>query len=102
MNIIIKRMSSIKFRLAKPSDAKQIANCHWHVRDRYSRGIFLSLGEGFLRSYYTIILNDPWEVIVCAEKNKKIIGFSIKRKLSNLYMIVGMIKVEFKRRYKYE
>lgn len=70
-------MSNIKFRLAKPSDAKQIANCHWHVRDRYSQGIFLSLGERFLRTYYKIILNDPWEVVVCAENEKgKIVGFS--------------------------
>ena len=69
-------MSEIKFRLAKPSDAKQIAHCHWHVRDRYSEGIFLSLGEGFLRTLYRILLDDPWEVVVCAEKNGKIIGFS--------------------------
>lgn len=70
-------MSKIKFRLAKPCDAKQIANCHWHVRDRYTKGIFLSLGKGFLIAYYKIILNDPYEVVVCAEKdNGKIIGFS--------------------------
>jgi hypothetical protein len=70
-------MSVIRFRLAKPCDAKQIANCHWHVRDRYTQGIFLSLGEGFLRVYYSIILNDPWEVVVCAEREDgKIVGFS--------------------------
>lgn len=70
-------MSEIRFRLAKPSDAKQIARCHWHVRDRYSQGIFLSLGEGFLRTYYRIILNDPWEVVICAEDEKGIIvGFT--------------------------
>jgi len=70
-------MSEIKFRLAKPSDAKEIADVHWSVRDRYTQGIFLSLGKSFLRTYYSIILNDPWEVIVCAvnEKNK-IIGFA--------------------------
>ena len=70
-------MSNIKFRLAKPCDAKQIANCHWHVRDRYSQGIFLSLGECFLRAYYKIILDDPHEIIVCAENEKQeIVGFS--------------------------
>lgn len=70
-------MSNIRFRIAKPSDAKQIANCHWHVRERYSQGIFLSLGESFLRAYYKIILNDPWEVVVCAERDDgKIVGFS--------------------------
>lgn len=70
-------MSNIRFRIAKPSDAKQIANCHWHVRDRYTTGIFLSLGESFLKAYYKIILDDPYEVIICAEnKEGKIIGFS--------------------------
>ena len=69
-------MSEIRFRLAKPSDAKQIANCHWHVRDRYSQGIFLSLGERFLRAYYKVILDDPWEVVTCAVKDGKIVGFS--------------------------
>ena len=70
-------MSEIKFRLAKPSDAKQIANCHWQVRDRYSRGIFLMLGKSFLITYYKIILNEPWEIVVCAEREDgKIVGFS--------------------------
>ena len=69
-------MNEIRFRLAKLSDAKQIANCHWHVNDRYSQGIFLSLGKPFLRKYYKILLNDPYEVIVCAEdENRKIVGF---------------------------
>ncbi len=70
-------MSNIRFRLAKPGDAKQIASCHWHVRDRYKTGIFLSLGESFLREYYKIILNDPNEVFICAENEEgKIIGFN--------------------------
>lgn len=70
-------MSEIRFRLAKPSDAKQIANCHWHVRDRYTEGIFLLLGKAFLRAYYKVILDDPNEIIVCAEnKNGIIVGFS--------------------------
>lgn len=69
-------MGDIRFRLAKPSDAKQLANCHWHVRDRYSQGIFLSLGKPFLRKYYKIILDDPYEVVVCAEhKTMGIVGF---------------------------
>lgn len=69
-------MAEIRFRLAKPSDAKQIADCHWHVRDRYTQGIFLSLGKRFLRTYYRIILDDPYEVVVCAEKDGMVIGFS--------------------------
>lgn len=69
-------MNDIRYRLAKPSDAKQIANCHWHVRDRYHQGIFLSLGKSFLCKYYKIILGDPNEVVVCAEhKTLGIVGF---------------------------
>lgn len=70
-------MSEIRFRLAKPSDAKQIAAVHWHVRDRYTEGIFLSLGLPFLRRYYKIILDDPYEVVICAYlPNGEIVGFS--------------------------
>ena len=70
-------MSEIRFRLAKPSDAKEIANVHWHVRDRYTQGIFLSLGKSFLTSYYKITLDDPWEVVVCAvDETNKIVGFA--------------------------
>ena len=70
-------MSKIKFRLAKSSDAKQLTECHWTVRDRYTDGIFLSLGKGFLRSYYEVVLDDPNEIIVCAEnENGEIVGFS--------------------------
>lgn len=69
-------MAEIKFRQAKPSDAGQIASCHWSVRDRYTLGIFLSLGESFLRTYYKIVLDDPWEIAVCAERDGQIIGFA--------------------------
>lgn len=70
-------MSNIRYRLAKPSDAKQLAHCHWHVRDRYTMGIFLSLGKGFLRAYYEIILDDPNEIVVCAENAEgEIVGFA--------------------------
>lgn len=70
-------MSNIRFRIAKPSDYKQIADCHWHVRDRYTTGIFLSLGKGFLKAYYKIILDDPNEVVVCAEtEDRRIVGFN--------------------------
>ena len=70
-------MSDIRYRLAKPSDAKEIANVHWHVRDRYTEGIYLMLGKRFLEAYYRITLNDPWEVNVCAINEKdKIVGFT--------------------------
>ena len=70
-------MEKIRYRIAKPSDAKEIAELHWHVRDRYSRGIFLSLGLRFLTEIYKILLNDAWEVVICAvDEDEKIIGFS--------------------------
>ena len=69
-------MSEIHYRLAKPSDARQLANCHWSVRDRYTQGIFLSLGKTFLEAYYKVVLDDPWEVVLCAEKEDgAIVGF---------------------------
>ncbi len=70
-------MNRISYRLAKPSDAKSIAHLQWQVRERYVAGISLSLGEGFLVAYYKVVLNDPWEVVVCAVNEKgDIIGFN--------------------------
>lgn len=70
-------MSEIRYRLAKPSDAKEIANVHWHVRDRYNEGIALALGKKYIEAYYRIVLNDPWEVVVCAVNlEDRIVGFT--------------------------
>lgn len=80
-------MSEIRYRLAKPSDAKEIADVHWHVRDRYTEGVFLMLGKKFLEAYYKVTLNDPWEINVCAiNKDDKIVGFAgttLNAKLKN-------------------
>lgn len=70
-------MSDIKFRLAKPSDAKQIAYVHYHIRDKYDQGFFAQVNYAFLKQYYKVVLNDPCEVVICAEdENQKIVGFS--------------------------
>ncbi len=69
-------MKEIRYRIAKPCDAKQIAAIHYGIREQYNVGIFAHLGKPFLRRYYSIMLNDPWEIIVCAEKEGRIIGFS--------------------------
>ena len=70
-------MSNIKFRLAKPSDAKQIAFVHFHIRDKYDKGFFAQVNYSFLKQYYKVVLDDPYEVIVCAEdESHKIVGFS--------------------------
>lgn len=69
-------MSEIKYRLAKPSDAGQIANVHYHIRDKYDIGFFAQVNYAFLKQYYCVILNDPNEIIVCAEDdNGEIVGF---------------------------
>lgn len=69
-------MENINFRLAKPSDAKQIAYVHLHIRDKYDQGFFAQVNYSFLKKYYRIVLNDPNEIIVCAENvNGKIVGF---------------------------
>lgn len=70
-------MSEIRYRIAKKSDAREIAKLHWQVRGRYHQGIFLSLGETFLRAYYRVTLDDPWELVVCAvNESGKIVGFT--------------------------
>ena len=70
-------MSEIRFRLAKPSDATQIAFVHYHIRDKYDQGFFAQVNLAFLKQYYKIMLNDPNEVFVCAENEEgKILGFN--------------------------
>ena len=70
------KMSEIIFRLAKPCDAKQIANVHYHVRDEYGEGFFAHVNKSFLKQYYKVILDDPCQIVVCAELDGKILGFS--------------------------
>lgn len=70
-------MANIKFRLAKPSDVGQIAYVHYHIRDKYDQGFFAQVNYAFLKQYYKVVLDDPCEVVICAEdENKKIVGFS--------------------------
>lgn len=69
--------SSIKFRLAKPSDARQIAKVQYSVRDKHPLGVFSQMDLCFLTKYYKITLNDPYEVVICAENEKReIVGFN--------------------------
>ena len=83
-------MGKIRFRLAKPSDAKQIANVHLHIRDKYDKGFFAQVNYAFLVQYYKVVLNDPCEVVVCAENEEgRVVGFSsgsldAERKMKNL------------------
>lgn len=88
-------MSNIKFRLAKPSDAKQIAYVHYHIRDKYDQGFFAQVNYSFLEHYYKVVLNDPCEVVVCAEdENQKIVGFS-SGSLDAERQFIGMRRKKF-------
>lgn len=67
----------MRYRIAKRSDYKRIADIHYQIRDFYPVGIFSQLGKPFLRKYYRIMLDDPNEIILCAENDEgRIIGFS--------------------------
>lgn len=70
-------MRQYKLRLAKPSDAKEIADLHYTVREQSALGIFAMVGKPFLRKYYKVVLDDPNEIVICAENNKgQIVGFN--------------------------
>jgi hypothetical protein len=70
-------MGQYKLRLAKLSDAKDIANLHYTVREQGALGIFARMGKPFIRKYYKVVLDDPNEIIVCAENKKgQIAGFN--------------------------
>lgn len=83
-------MSTIRFRLAKVSDARQIAYVHYHIREKYDQGFFAQVNYSFLKQYYKVVLNDPYEVVVCAEdEDRRIVGFcssslDAKRQFNNM------------------
>ena len=66
----------MKFRLAKKSDAKELSLLHYKIKDLDGRGIFSQMGKGFLNKYYSIILNVPNEVVLCAYNESGIVGFA--------------------------
>ena len=66
----------MRFRLAKPSDAKELARIHSAVKEVNDRGIFVMMGGPFLREYYRLVMSDINSICVCAEENGKVLGFS--------------------------
>ncbi len=67
----------IIYRIAKVTDAKDIAKIHYSVRHKHPLGIFSQMGLRFLIQYYKIILDDPYEIIICAEnESREIVGFN--------------------------
>jgi len=66
----------MRYRLGKLSDLRQIVNLHYKVRNTYNAGYFAIMGKLFITEYYKIILNDPYEVVICAEDESGILrGF---------------------------
>ena len=58
---------SVRFRLAKLSDAKALAHLHYVCSVIQPDGFMYKLGERFLTQYYRILLNSPTSLILCAE-----------------------------------
>jgi hypothetical protein len=57
----------VRFRLAKPSDARALARLHYICSLIQPDGFMYRLGERFLTQYYRILLDSPASLILCAE-----------------------------------
>ena len=67
---------SIRYRLAKVSDVKNIANLHWKSSKRQPSSFMFKLGYFFLVRYYKCILNEKQSVVLCAEDEEgNLLGF---------------------------
>ncbi len=68
-------MEHRQLRLAKPEDAKQLADLHWTCSADQPGGFMFQLGKRFLVEYYRVCLNERTSVILCVENAKSnIIG----------------------------
>jgi len=66
-----------RYRIAKPCDAKRIAEIQIAIKEVNSLGIFCKMGIGFLTEYYRQIIEDPDSVFICAvNDNDLIVGYS--------------------------
>ena len=66
----------MKYRFVKRCDLDRIVDLHLKIRDSYEVGFFSKMRRSFLRKYYQIHIDDPNEIILCAETESGIIcGF---------------------------
>ena len=66
----------MKYRIAKKTDVDRIAYLHQKVRKVYDIGFFSLVNKTFLKQYYKILMDDPNEIILCAEDENGIVqGF---------------------------
>lgn len=67
----------MKYRFAKPQDARRIAEIQSKIKEVNSLGIFCHMGLRFLTEYYKLIIEDPDSVFICAvDDNNKIVGYN--------------------------
>ena len=67
----------MNYRLGKPSDAKRLAQIHSKIREVNGLGIFVLMGGVFLKTYYQLVLEDPWSYCLCAvNENDEVVGYS--------------------------
>lgn len=66
----------MKTRLAKLSDAPQLAEVHWTSSSNQPGGFMFKLGKPFLIEYFRIVLGEKNSVVICTEDvDGRIIGF---------------------------
>jgi len=66
----------INFRLAKNTDYVRLADVHMACSVIQPGGFMFRLGLPFLRQYYRVMLQEKYSVILCAEEDGKLLGFS--------------------------
>ncbi|MGH8068513.1 MAG: hypothetical protein ACRERE_25415 [Candidatus Entotheonellia bacterium] len=67
----------MKFRIAKPSDAPQIARAYKTCYNSAPNAFLPTLGERFLRQYHRILLSEPASIGLVAEDDAgKVVGFA--------------------------
>jgi hypothetical protein len=66
----------MRYRLAKVSDASQLAAVHHRCARDEPGSVFVQLGRFFLRQYYRIVLPQKFNVTLCAENDRgEVVGF---------------------------
>lgn len=69
--------TGLRLRLASSRDADGIANLYHRCNVANSTSFMSSLGEPFLRAYYSITLRAPYAVAICAENTHgQLLGFA--------------------------
>lgn len=64
------------FRFAKESDAPRLAQLQSDIKDVNDLGIFVQMGGDFLKTYYKLVLTDPYIYCLCAEdENGLVVGY---------------------------